>query len=108
MYDDPTNNIGDDGWNMEDLESDIIANGQQNPLLVAKSLYQMQHGDNNIYVFNGNHRLAILKKIGIKMAYCMAPSDADDAEPLSVEEIENLGGDASNLRKFLKSRGYNE
>lgn len=107
-YDDPTENIGDEGWSLEELEADIRQHGVQEPILVAKSLHQMEKGGHDVYAFNGNHRLAVARKLGIRMIPCMAPSWADDAEPLSVEEIETLGGDARRIRSFLAARGYRD
>lgn len=51
----------------------------------------IHEGSTQVYVFNGNHRLAVARELNIPMMICDA-SDADDAEPLTIEQIVKLGG----------------
>lgn len=92
FYDDPYLGLGDEGWNVEELKADIAKNGIEMDIWVGRSVHDMEHNSSNaICCFNGNHRLAAAKELGIEMIMC-SNSDADDADPLTIAEIQAMGG----------------
>lgn len=94
-YDDPDAGQGDDGWDPDAIAASLSTYGQAMPLAVGMSLHDMAaSGDHSVCSFNGNHRLQVLKRIGIPFAMC-ENSAADDAEPLTVSAILALGGTLS-------------
>lgn len=94
FYDDPTRDVGDEGWTTDEIAADMESRGgmQDKPIEVGRSRHDMQHNnDFNIYAFNGNHRLAACKKLKRRFVLCVN-SDTDDAQPLTFEDILALGG----------------
>jgi hypothetical protein len=92
FYDDPYEGVGDDGYTVEELKAEIAKDGQEQPIEVGYSLHDMAHrNDHGINAFNGNHRLAAIKELGIPMVMC-ENSEADDADPLTRADILALGG----------------
>ena len=58
------NNTGDangNKWNMDELEDDIRANGFEEPLLITVGV-----SDEKVRLEQGNHRIQIANKIGLK------------------------------------------
>lgn len=89
FYDDPYAGVGDDGYDIDTLKAEIERDGGV--------IYSIQVGksaasnDGKVYVFNGNHRLAACKELGIPEIIC-ENAGYDDAVPLTVDEILALGG----------------
>jgi hypothetical protein len=91
-YDDPQSSTGDDGWSFDELLDSIRTEGQQMEVFVGFSVTEIRERQNyQVCVFNGNHRLLACRKLGIKEMLC-DNSPADDAEPLTLEQITKLGG----------------
>lgn len=94
FYDDPTQGVGDEGWTIDELVDEMQTNGmrQRTPIEVGRSRVDMKYsGDTNVYAFNGNHRLAACKKLGLQFVLCVN-SSSYDAVPLTLEDIHTLGG----------------
>lgn len=100
FYDPPEPGAGDDGWSDAELEASIAKDGIQNSLSVGKSKHDMALHNHRVFAFNGNHRLGFARKLGLPYVPC-CNSDADDAVPLSREEIEALGGRFDTLPRNL-------
>ncbi len=91
-YDDPSTGLGDDGWDVAGLIEAIGRDGQRMEIAVGRSLWSLAHdGDDGVAAFNGNHRLAACRALGLTTILC-SHSDADDADPLTRADILELGG----------------
>lgn len=89
FYDDPYVGLGDEGYDVETLKDEIARAGEViYAIQVGKSHHQH---DLKVYAFNGNHRLAAAKELRLKEIIC-ENAGVDDAQPLTVKEILNLGG----------------
>jgi hypothetical protein len=93
FYDDPYSGAGDDGYTVADLKAEVEEDGEiLYCIQVGKSRLEMPKGDHSIFAFNGNHRLAVAKELNLPEIICENASGMDDAYPLSIEEIVQLGG----------------
>lgn len=93
IYDDPYSGEGDDGWTVKALKAEVERDGEiLQCIQVGKSRHEMQKGDHSVYAFNGNHRLAVAKELNLAEIISENASGMDDAQPLTIEEIVQLGG----------------
>ena len=93
FFDDPYLSLGDDGYDVATLKDEVMRDGGiEQPVAVGKSATDVrERGDHSACTFNGNHRLAVARELGIAEMQC-EHSWADDAVPLTRCEIEALGG----------------
>jgi hypothetical protein len=92
FYDDPYRGEGDEGYDVEELKAAIAKKGFRSVIQVGRSLHDMAlNGDYGVCVFNGNHRLAACKELGITEIQC-ENSEADDSDPLTKQDILDFGG----------------
>lgn len=93
FYDDPYRGAGDEGYDMARLRAEVEADGGiRNPLAVGKSATDVrERDDHQARAYDGNHRLAVAKELGLVEILC-EHAWADDAVPLTRAEIEALGG----------------
>jgi hypothetical protein len=70
---------GDDGWDIEALLADARVHGIRKPLEVAHSAAQLAVGDAGLYVFNGTHRLAVARTLGLEHVYAVPAVSSEDA-----------------------------
>lgn len=93
FYDDPSDGVGDEGWSLDELTDQIRKDGEiQMDIQVGRSVVDlMSRGDDRVFAFNGNHRLGSAKLLKMPFVPC-ENSDADDADPLTKQDIIALGG----------------
>ena len=93
FYDDPQHSPGDENWTMESLSQQVSQDGEiLSPLQIGRSAWALEHeSDVSVFAFNGNHRLAVAKDLGLPWIPCEA-SAAEDAVPLTRADILALGG----------------
>ncbi len=89
----PYRSLGDEGTDVDGLKAQVLRDGGiREAVAVGKSMAEVAERDNHeALTFNGNHRLAVARDLGIPELLC-EHSWADDAEPLTRAEIEALGG----------------
>lgn len=71
--------VGDDGWSVERLIADARTHGIRKPLEVAQSAAQLEAGDDAIYVFDGQHRLATAQALGLTRVPVVPFTRSEDA-----------------------------
>jgi hypothetical protein len=97
-YDEPSTDptdpgyTGEQGWTLAQLRESIAVEGLREPLAVGRSVADVERfGSENVLAFNGNHRLAVAREAELAMVPAVN-SGAEDALPLTVDEIVGLGG----------------
>jgi ParB-like chromosome segregation protein Spo0J len=71
--------VGDDGWSVDRIVADARTHGILKPLEVAQSAAQLDAGDDAIYVFNGQHRLAAAQALGLTHVPVVPATRSEDA-----------------------------
>jgi hypothetical protein len=71
--------VGDDGWSLDRLIADARTRGIRKPLEIAQSAAQLADGDAAVYVFNGQHRLAAARALGLTHVPVTPATRSEDA-----------------------------
>lgn len=71
--------VGDDGWSLDRLIADAAIYGIREPLEVAQSAAQLATGDDAVYVFNGQHRLATAQALHLTHVPVVPATRSEDA-----------------------------
>jgi hypothetical protein len=94
FLDPPDSRHGDDGWDIDDLSLSIASNGIESPLIVGQCQSWIDDGNDGVFVWNGNHRLAVAKKLGLKYVPCenVDEDETVDGIALTIAQIKRIGG----------------
>lgn len=71
--------VGDEGWSVDRLLDDVRVNGIVEPLEVAYSAAHLARGEHTVFVFNGQHRLEVARRLRLEQVPVTPALSSEDA-----------------------------